>query len=131
MTAVDTATRARLAWIQEQLQKLYDNGWIRSDGEHHFRPVLQELEDINATAVEPVTQPPATVLHVMAPEQVESLVDRVVAAIPAATDPEVIVTAIKGALESTELAVVDAVAQTRADVLAAIPAPAPAEAPAQ
>lgn len=128
-TAIAAAAVTRLNWIVSQLATMNDNYWIRPEGEHVFKTLRQELDDIIANAVEPVTvyNPPAIVQEVMTSEQVETLVDRVVAAIPAATDPEVIVTAIKGALESTELAVVDAVAQTRADVLAAIPAPATAE----
>lgn len=127
-TAIAAAAVARLNWIASQLATVNDNYWVRPEGEHVFKAMRQELDDIIANAVEPVTvyNPPAIVQEVMTSEQVETLVDRVVAAIPAATDPDVIVTAIKGALESTELAVVDAIAQTRADVLAAIPAPAPA-----
>ncbi len=132
-TAIASAAVDRLKWLAAELAKLSDNYWIRNEGEITFRVARQELDDIIANAVEPVTDvhPPAQVTQVMTSEQVEALVDRVVAAIPAATDPEVIVTAIKGAIESTELAVVDAVAQTRADVLAAIPAPAPAVAAAE
>lgn len=127
--AIAAAALTRLNWIASQLATMNDNYWVRPEGEHVFKAMRQELDDIIANAVEPVTDyhPPAIVQEVMTPAQVETLVDRVVAAIPAATDPEVIVTAIKGALESTELAVVDAIAQTRADVLGAIPAPATAE----
>lgn len=110
-TLINEATRARLAWLQEQLAALHDNNWVRSEGEHIFSYARQELADINANAVEPVTNPPATVLTVMTPEQV----GRVVAGI---TDD----------MESGDLAIIDAIAATRADVLAAIPKAAPTEA---
>lgn len=121
---INEETRARLVWIADQLTKLHDYNWVRSEGETDFRAVRQELADINAKAVEPVMKAPDTVLAVMTPEQV----DRVVAAIPAGVDADAIVKAIVREIEQTELAVVDALAQTRTEVLAAIPAPAPAEA---
>lgn len=113
-TIINEATRARLAWLAEQLTKLHENNYVRYEGETIFKGVRQELDDINANAVEPVTEPPATVLQVVEVGALGTITDRIL-----------------GAVEETELAVVDALAQTRADVLAAIPAPAPAEAPAQ
>jgi len=132
-TIINQVTRDRLAWMAEQLTKLHDYNWVRSEGETDFRAVRQELADIIAKAVEPVMKAPDTVLAVMTPEQV----DRVVAAIPAGTDADAIVKAIAREIEQTELAMTDAIAQTRADVLAAFPTnvqamtpePAPAEEP--
>ena len=124
--AIDAATRARLAWLAEQLTRLHDYQYVRFEGDHVFQAARQDLADILANAVEPVTNPPATVLAVMTPEQV----DRIMTAIPAAVDANAIVAAIVREIEQTELAVVDAVAATRADVLAAFPAPAPTEEPA-
>jgi len=132
--AIDAATRARLVWLAEQLTRLHDYQYVRFEGDHVFQAARQDLADIIANAVEPVTNPPATVLAVMTPEQVE----RVIAAIPAGVDADAIVKAITGEIEQAELAVTDAVAQTRADVLAAfptnvqavVPEPAPAEEPA-
>jgi len=112
-TLINEATRARLLWLATQLDTLHDNNWIRSEGEHIFSYARQELADINVGAIEPVTNPPATVLTVMTPEQV----GRVVAGI---TDD----------MQSSDLAIIDAIAATRADVLAAIPKPAPTEEPA-
>jgi len=123
---INEATRDRLSWLKDQLTKLHDYQYIRSEGDSVFQSARQDLADILANAVEPVTNPPATVLAVMTPEQV----DRVVAAIPAGVDSDAIVRAIAREIEQTELAVVDAVAATRADVLAAFPAPAPTEQPA-
>lgn len=110
-TTINEATRARLVWMAEQLTKLHEYNYVRYEGDTIFRAVRQELDDINANAVEPVYQPPATVLQVVE-----------VSALGAIT------TSIIEAVESSDLAVIDAIAQTRADVLAAIPAPAPAEA---
>lgn len=117
---INAETQARLVWVADQLTKLHDYNWVRSEGETDFRGVRQELADITAKAVEPVMKAPDTVLAVMTPEQV----DRVVAAIPAGVDADAIVKAIVREIEQSELAVTDAVAQTRAEVLAAIPAPA-------
>jgi len=131
IVAIDTATRARLAWLKDQLTKLHEYQYVRFEGDPIFQSARQDLADILANAVEPVTNPPATIMAVMTPEQVES----VIAAIPAGVDADAIVKAITGEIEQVEL--VDAVAATRADVLAAFPTnvqavatePAPAEEP--
>ena len=119
MTTIDTATLERLKWLQEQFTRMYDNAWVRLDGETSFRSARQELDDIVATAKPPATVAPQLV--VMTAEQVESVVDRVVAAIPPATNADVIVTALTEAIEASDVAIIDAVAQTRNDVLAAMP----------
>jgi len=129
IVAIDTATRARLAWLKDQLTKLHEYQYVRFEGDPIFQSARQDLADILANAVEPVTNPPATVLAVMTSEQVE----RVIAAIPAGVDADAIVKAVTGEIEQGELAVVDAIATTRqeimAAVLAAMPTPAPTEEP--
>lgn len=127
MSTIDNATLERLKWLQEQFARMYECAWVRLDGETVFRSARLELDDIVATAKAPEAVAPQLV--VMTADQVETLVDRVVGAIPPATDPDVIVTAITGAIEASDVAVIDAIAQTRGDVLAAMPKavePAPA-----
>ena len=115
--AIDAATRARLAWLMEQLTRLHDYQYVRSEGNHVFQAARQDLADIIANAVEPVTNPPATVLAVMTQDQFKDATGQL----------QEVVTAkfaqMGDMIESSELAVVDAVAATRADVLAAMPAP--------
>jgi hypothetical protein len=101
-TIVNGATKARLLWIAAQLEAL--ENWIRPDGETILSGAKIELQDIINNATEPATVAPTTDIQAMTADQVGEVVKQVT----------------------------DAIASTRADVLAsiaAIPAPA-APAPA-
>jgi len=111
MTTIDNNTKTRLQWLAGELQKLYDNGWLRYDGEPVFRGAQQELADIITTAREPAEVAPQIVQTVMTEEQIE----RVLSAIPAGVEGAVAVH-----IEQSDVAVLAAIAETRAEVLAAV-----------
>lgn len=139
MTIIDTATKDRLQWLQEQLTRIFDNGWVRLDGETVFRSARQELDDIVATATPP--QAVAPVLAVMKADQVEALVDAAVARVEAARGDMLalvgeklddsrelaakatanVAALIRADIEGSDVEVLDAIASTRADLLAALP----------
>lgn len=117
-TIINAATVLRLQWVMEQIEKLENSGWIRLDGETVLRGLKGELTDVINTAVEPLSATPVVNLVAMEVKQVEALVDAAVARVEA----------IRVDLEGGELAVLDAIAQTRADVLGRMEAlHAPAE----
>lgn len=127
-TLINEVTRARLAGIAAAMAKLYENGWIRDTGETVFRDARGELDDILRTAVEPITAAPVNNIVAMPLQQVEALVDAAVARIETGKSETAafVVTALRTELESSDLAVMDAVAATRADILAALPKAEPA-----
>lgn len=123
MTLIDSTTLARLAAVAADMAKLYENGWIRDTGEGVFRGARAELDDIVKNAVEPVTAAPVNTIVAMPLQQVEALVDAAVSRVEAGKvdTAAAVVTAIRTELEAGDLAVLDAVASTRADILAALP----------
>lgn len=107
-TTIDNNTKTRLQWLAGELRKLYDNGWLRYDGEPVFRGAQQELDDIIGTAQAPADVAPTIVQTVMSEEQIE----RVLSAIPAGVEAAVAVH-----LEQSDVAIMAALAGTRADLL--------------
>jgi hypothetical protein len=122
MTTIDTTTKTRLQWLAGELQKLYDNGWLRYDGEPVFRGAQQELADLIATAQAPTEAAPQIVQTVMTEEQVRTALAALLDLSPAVSAE--VVAAIRDEIERSDATVLAAVAETRADVLAAVTQPA-------
>jgi hypothetical protein len=110
--------KERLEWILAQLVKLDANGQIRYEGNSLYQAAKQELESIIAGWVDVVPPPPAIVQQVMSEEQVDALVARF-------PTGEQLLAGVIAEQEKSELAILGAVAETRAELLAAV-APAAA-----
>jgi hypothetical protein len=121
-TIINAATRERLALILSSMIRIRENGWVRDTGETVFREALGELQDIMGNAADPVTAAPVQVIHAMPVGQVEAFVDAAVARIEAGrTETQAaVVEAVRAELDGADLGVLDAIAQTRADLLAAM-----------
>lgn len=105
-----------MIFVMAGLQKLQDDERIRYEGNAIFQEVKQEL----AGAIEgfdayiealPVTEPAPVVMHVMNAEQMDDLIR-----------------ALRAESESSDVAVLAAIAHSQIDVIAAITAPAKAAA---
>jgi hypothetical protein len=117
-TLVNAETRSRLLMIAATLQKMLDNGWVRSDGEVEFKSAVIDLHDIQVTATEPVAIEAAPVMTVMTGEQVAAIKGE-------------IVTAITGQIEASDVSIMAAIVESQGEVITALtPTPAPTAAPA-
>lgn len=139
-TLIDSGTLSRLVAVAATLSKMSENLWVRDTGESLFRDARNELDDVIRTAVEPITAAPVTVVQAVPVDQVEALVDAAVQRVEAgkaamvetvatelqgihkvaAEAVESLAAAIRGDLEGSDVAVLDAIASTRADLLAAV-----------
>lgn len=111
--------KERLEWILAQIMKLDANGYIRYEGNSLYQAAKQELESVIAGYVEAVPPPPDIVYNVMTEEQVAALA----AKFPTGGE---LLAGVIAEQEKSELAILAAVADTRAELLAAV-APTAAE----
>jgi hypothetical protein len=115
---MSTPTIDRLKWIMSQLVNLNNGGNIRYEGNATFQGAYDELADVIRVYVDNSAAPAPVVLQAMTPEQVDAVLARIVAT------SDGIVSAVGAHIEQSDLAVLDALAHTRADVLAAVATPA-------
>jgi hypothetical protein len=120
----------RLIWILAQLQALQDNYAIRSEGETVFLSAKNELADVIQTYTEAVAPPPAIEYKAMTGDEISDLKIAISADVRALVRADLdetkagIVSAIGAESQQSDVTVLDAIAQSRADVLAAMPAAA-------
>lgn len=100
----------RLKWILAQLQRLQDNGCIRSEGETDFAMAKNELGDVIATYTAPMAPAPDIVNQVFQPGELDALAGTIAANVTAQVRTE---------LEQSDVAVMAAITETRAELLAA------------
>jgi precorrin-6B methylase 2 len=90
----------RLKFVAACLEKLHENGYVRSEGNQVFQEGRAELDDIIATYTEPVAAPAPIVYNVVTME------------------------ALHEAIEASDVAVMGAIAQSQAEVIEALSQPA-------
>lgn len=115
---MSVSTNERLAWVMAQMQNLENGGNIRYEGNTTFQGAKGELADIIATYQDHSAAPAPVVLAAAPLDQVRALLAEVVAA---SADRVALAVAENTAhqVEQSDLAVLDAIAASQADMLAA------------
>lgn len=128
----------RLIWLQQQLQRLEDNYAIASQWQSDFASVKNEVTDIINTYVEAVAPPPAIVYQAITPDAVQQLTKEITASLigDICEARDTLITELKASenavlakvsseSQESDVTILAALSDTRAELLAAKPAAEP------
>lgn len=117
----------RLIYLQQQLQRLADNYAIASQWQSDFASLQNEVTDMVHTYVEAVAPPPAIVYQAMTADDIATMAGTLAARVVFNLgDLTTIQGAIQAEIQQSDVTVLAAIAETRAELLAAKPAEVPA-----
>jgi hypothetical protein len=119
---MSTATIDRLKWAVGRLAVLKDNEWVRYEGRQTFLEAMAELDDIINTFVDHSAEPAPVQLLAMNSDQVDQVLARLVAAIPA-PDLGGVVADVAAEIHRSDVELLGALAEVQREVIAAIENP--------